>query len=122
MILVIAEQRDGKLNRASWEAIAAAQAAGGPVTVAVPGAGIDAVAAELAAADASEVIAVDVPALADYTADGYVTAFAALIGQLNPQRVFFTHTYQTRDFAPALAARLGRSLITDVTGIKNDAV
>src|SRR5690606_40393755 len=32
------------------------------------------------------------------------------------------HTYQTRDFAPALAARLGRSLITDVTGIKNDAV
>ena len=120
MILVIAEQRDGKLNRASWEAIAAAQAAGGPVTVAVPGAGIDAVAAELAAADASEVIAVDVPALADYTADGYVTAFAALIGQLNPQRVFFAHTYQTRDFAPALAARLGRSLITDVTGIKNE--
>ena len=120
MILVIAEQRDGKLNRASWEAIAAAPAAGGPVTVAVPGAGIDAVAAELAAADASEVIAVDVPALADYTADGYVTAFAALIGQLNPQRVFFAHTYQTRDFAPALAARLGRSLITDVTGIKNE--
>ncbi len=25
MILVIAEQRDGKLNRASWEAVAAAQ-------------------------------------------------------------------------------------------------
>ena len=25
MILVVAEQKDGKLNRASWEAIAAAQ-------------------------------------------------------------------------------------------------
>ena len=37
MILVIAEQREGTLNRASWEAIAAAQAAGGPVKVAVAG-------------------------------------------------------------------------------------
>jgi electron transfer flavoprotein alpha subunit len=120
MILVIAEQREGKLNRATWEAIAAAQAAGGPVTIALPGSGVDAVAAELAAAEAAEVVAVDAPALADYTADGYVTALAALIGQLNPQRVFFAHTYQTRDFAPALAARLGRSLITDVTSIKNE--
>jgi electron transfer flavoprotein alpha subunit len=120
MILVIAEEREGKLNRASWEAIAAAQAAGGPVTIAVPGSGVDAVAAELAAAEATEVVAVDAPALADYTADGYVTALAALIGQLTPQRVFFAHTYQTRDFAPALAARLGRSLITDVTGVKNE--
>ena len=29
MILVIAEQRDGKLNRASWETIVAAQQMGG---------------------------------------------------------------------------------------------
>jgi electron transfer flavoprotein alpha subunit len=28
------------------------------------------------------------------------------------------HTYQTRDFAPKLAARLDRALVTDVTGIK----
>ena len=28
------------------------------------------------------------------------------------------HTYQTRDFAPKLAARLDRALITDVTGVK----
>ena len=46
MILVIAEQREGKLNRASWEAIAAAQAAGGPVTIALPGSCVDSVAAE----------------------------------------------------------------------------
>lgn len=121
MILVIAEQRGGALNRASWEAIAAAQQAGGPVKVAVLGSGVDGLAAELAAADAQEVIAVDAAALGDYTADGYVAALAALIGQEQPARVFFAHTYQTRDFAPALAARLGRSLITDVTGIKGDA-
>jgi electron transfer flavoprotein alpha subunit len=120
MILVIAEQRDGKLNRASWEALAAAQQAGGPVKVALPGSGIDGLAAELAAAEVDEVIAVDASPLGDYTADGYVTALAALIGQEQPDRVFFAHTYQTRDFAPALAARLGRALITDVTGIKAD--
>jgi len=120
MILVIAEQREGTLNRASWEAIAAAQQAGGPVTVALLGSSVDAVAEELAAAEAQEVIAVDAPALGDYTADGYVAALAALIGQENPERVFFAHTYQTRDFAPALAARLGRALITDVTAIRDD--
>ena len=120
MILVIAEQREGKLNRASWEAIAAAQQAGGPIKVAIVGAGIDAVANEVAAAEAAEVIVVDNPALEHYTADGHVLALAALIQQEQPSHVFFAHTYQTRDFAPALAARLQRSLITDVTAIKKD--
>jgi len=118
MILVVAEQREGKLNRASWEAIAAAQHLGGEVKVALTGSGIGAVAAELAAAEAAEVIVVDTPALAGYTADGYVTALAALVGQEQPAHVFFAHTYQTRDFAPALAARLGRALITDVTAVR----
>ena len=39
MVLVVAEQRDGTLNRASWEAVAAAQHAGGPVKIALLGAG-----------------------------------------------------------------------------------
>ena len=120
MILVIAEQRDGKLNRASWEAIAAAQQAGGEIKVAVAGANLEAVGGELAAAEAAEAILVDAPALEHYTADGYVTALAALIQQENPSHVFFAHTYQTRDFAPALAARMQRSLITDVTAIKQE--
>lgn len=120
MILVIAEQRDGKLNRASWEAIAAAQQAGGPVTVALAGSGIDALAGELAAAEVEEVIAVDAAPLAEYTADGFVAALAELIAAESPSHVFFVHTYQTRDFAPALAARLGRSLITDVTGLRTE--
>ncbi len=118
MILVIAEQRDGKLNRASWETIAAAQQAGGPVKIALAGGGIDAAASELAAADVAEVIAVDAAVLTDYTADGYVMALAALIEAEKPDLVFLPHTYQTRDFAPALAARLGRTLITDVTAVK----
>ena len=118
MVLVIAEQRGGRLNRATWETIAGAQQAGSPVTIAVLGAGADTAGAELGAADAAEVIVVDAAAAAEYTADGYVLALAALVAQEQPILVFLPHTYQTRDFAPALAARLGRALVTDVTAIK----
>jgi electron transfer flavoprotein alpha subunit len=118
MKLVIAEQRDGKLNRATWETIAAAQQAGGPIRIVVLGSGVDAVAAELAAADAAEVLVLDGPALAQYTADGFVSALAALLATEEATHVFFPHTYQTRDFAPALAARLERALVTDVTAVK----
>lgn len=117
-LLVAAEQRDGKLNRTSWETIAAAQQAGGPVTIAVAGSGIDAMASELAAADVAGVIVADDPRLANYTADAYVLALQQVIAAEQPSHVFLPHTYQTRDFAPALAARLGRPLVTDVTAIK----
>jgi electron transfer flavoprotein alpha subunit len=120
MILVVAEQREGKLNRASWETIAAAQQLGGDLKIAVIGSGVDALAGDLAAAEAAEVIAVNADALEDYTADGYVVGLSALIEAEGPSHVFFPHTYQTRDFAPALAARIGRALITDVTAIKQD--
>ena len=118
-ILVVAEQRDGKLNRASWETIAAAQKAEeGSVSLAVLGSGVDAVASEVAAADVAGVVLVDDPQLAQYTADGYVQALQQLIGAEQPSHVFLPHTYQTRDFAPALAARLDRPLIADVIGLK----
>jgi electron transfer flavoprotein alpha subunit len=118
MLLVVGEQRGGKLNRATWEAVAAAQSAGDEIKVVLVGGSAAAVAAEIAAADVAEVIVAEAAALADYTADGYVTALAALIEQLKPSLVVFPHTYQTRDFVPALAARLGRALVTDVTAIK----
>jgi electron transfer flavoprotein alpha subunit len=118
MVLVVAEQRDGTLNRASWEAVAAAQQTGAPVKVAILGAGVDAVAAELATAAVDEVIVVDHAALSGYTADGHVLALVALIAQEQPERLFVAHTYQTRDFVPALAARLGRALVADVTAFR----
>jgi electron transfer flavoprotein alpha subunit len=120
MILVIAEQQGGVLNRASWEAVAAAQQAGGPVKVAVAGHGVAAVAQELAAAAVTEVIALESPALEAYTADGTIAALAGLIGQEQPDVVCLAHTYRTRDFAPALAVRLGRALVTDSVGTKAD--
>jgi len=117
-VLVIAEQRDGKLNRATWEAVAAAQQVQGGVLIAVLGSGVEALATELAAAATSGVIVVDDPQLAHYTADAYVQAVEHLIKAETPSHAFLPHTYQTRDFAPALAARLSRPLVSDVVGIK----
>jgi electron transfer flavoprotein alpha subunit len=121
MILVISEQKDGKLNRATLETIAAAQHAGSAVKVAVLGSAVDAVAGEVAAADVAEVIVVDDAALANYTADGFVQAVQGLIAAESPDLVFFPHTYQTRDFAPALAARLQRPLITDCVALRGNS-
>jgi electron transfer flavoprotein alpha subunit len=120
VILVIAEQRSGKLNRASWEAIAAAQQLGdAAVTIAVLGSQLDSVAAELRSAQVLEVVTIDQAVLEPYTPDGYTAALQQAVEQLNPSLVFLPHTYQTRDFAPKLAARLDRALVTDVTAIKN---
>ena len=121
MILVIAEQRDGTLNRASWEAIAAAQqlAAGAPVKVAVAGTGVAGVAADLAQAAVVEVLTLDDPQLGTYTADAFVHALQQVIAAEAPAHVILPHTYQTRDFSATLAARIDRALVTDVTAIRN---
>lgn len=122
MILVVAEQRDGKLNRATLETVAAAQAlAGGDqIKAVVLGQSVGAVAQELADA-VSEVLLVEHAALAIYTPDAFATAVQQVVASAKPTYVLFPHTYQTRDFAPVAALRIGGALITDVTGINGTA-
>ena len=121
MILVIAEQARGKLNRATWETVAVAQQlpGGQPITIVVPGSRLDGVASELAAARVQEIVTIDHPALASYTPDGHTAALQQVINQMSPSLVLLPHTYQSRDFAPKLAAGMHRALITDVTAIKS---
>src|SRR5207247_7524602 len=122
MILVIAEQRDGKLNRATWESIVGAQQLAleirAPIGVRVPGTGTSGPAAELAAAAVQEVVTLESAALEPYTPDGFTAALQDAIARLPATHVLLPHTYQTRDFAPKLAARMDRALVTDVTAIK----
>ncbi len=120
MILVIAEQRGGTLNRATWEAVAAAQHLAGdrPITIAVAGSGVDAAANELRAAAVHEIVTVDHRALDSYTPDAYTIAFEQVVARLSPSLVVTAHTYQARDFVPKLAARLDRALVTDVVATK----
>ncbi len=122
MILVVAEQRDGRLNRASWEVVAAAQrlaakTGGAPIKVALLGGDLAAAAGELSAAAVAEVLTVEQAALEPYTADGFVAALAQLVAGQAPTYVLFPHTYLARDFVPKLAARLDRALVADVVSL-----
>jgi electron transfer flavoprotein alpha subunit len=121
-ILVIVETgRDGKLARISWEALAAGQKLGQltgmPVDAAVAGSAVAALAAEIAAKMPGTVHCVEHPLLGQYTADGYQLAFKQLIEAAQPAYVLLPHTYQVRDFAPALATALGTVLVSDVVSI-----
>ncbi|WP_158751086.1 electron transfer flavoprotein subunit alpha/FixB family protein [Acidobacterium sp. S8] len=123
-ILVVAEQREGKLNRVSFETIAGAQAIakemGWTVEVVLAGSGIASLAQELAGKAVVRVYALEAPVLATYTSDAYVFALKQLIQDKQPKLVLFPHTYQVRDFAPRLALALGRTLIADAIGYKHE--
>jgi electron transfer flavoprotein alpha subunit len=79
-------------QRMSGEVLAAAQQFGSPVSA----------------------YSIDLP----YTADAYTAAAEELIRKVNPSLVVFGHTYQTRDYAPRVAARFGTVLISDVIAAK----
>ena len=122
-ILVILQQRsDNKIARINWEALTAAQRLGADVTAVILGADVKTAAAEIAAKAPSKVIAVEHPLLAPYTADAFVAALHRLIASENPAHIVFPHTYQVRDYAPALAARFNQVLISDVTAIAEGPV
>jgi len=123
-ILVVAEQRQGKWNNTSFETLAAAQqiavALSGTVSALVLGKGVDAPAGELAAKNVAEVLQVEHDLLESYTPDGYCVALKQAIELAKPDLVLFPHTYQVRDFAPKLAASLGKGMIGDCIAYRID--
>ena len=116
-ILVFIEHRDGVVSKTSLEAIAAAQSLGSQlqqqVSAVILGADPDAMAQQIAAYDLSKVVSASNAKLASYTPDGYTDAMEKVVRQLDPQLVVMSHTYLVRDFGPKLAARFGKSLISD---------
>ena len=120
-ILVFIEHRQGVINRTSYEAVAAAQqlgaATGQEVSAVVLGAD-NAFAQEVAGYKLARVISAENAKLADYTPDAYTEAFEQVVRARDPQYVILTHTYQVRDFAPKLAARFGKGLISDCIRMK----
>jgi electron transfer flavoprotein alpha subunit len=125
-VLVVMEQRSGAWNRMSFEALAAAQQLAAKLGVecsaVVLGAGIDSLASELASKKLAKIHTAQHDLLKAYTADGYVAVIEQLIKQSAPAFVLFPHTYQVRDFAPALATRFQQVLISDVIAIHDGPV
>ncbi len=123
-VLVITEQRDGKFNPTSFEALAAGQQIAaetqGRLAGVVIGKGVAALADELAKVKLDEAWLAEHELLEAYTPDSYTIALSQVIAQAKPDLILLPHTYQVRDFAPKLAASLGKGMIGDCVGYRNE--
>src|SRR5215831_8252381 len=110
-ILVVVEQREGRLNRVSWETITAAQAiaaaTGLTLEAAVLGSGTAQIASEIAATKVAKVYDIESPKLEPYTPDSFAAALKQFLTSKRPKLVLMPHTYQVRDFIPKLATSMG---------------
>lgn len=123
-ILVIAEHRQGQLNPASLEVIAAAVAlkeeSGHKVTVAVIAKSPDDFAGLVAKAGVDEVVKVPVP-VASFQSDIYEAAVLALADARKPAVIMCAHTVDAWGYAPAVAARGQFGCATDVFEMRFEA-
>src|SRR4051812_43538571 len=121
-VLILVEQREGRLNRVSFETITAAQAiakdTGWSLEAAVVGSDVSGIAAEVAKAKVGKVHAIECGACGKYTPDAYVAALKQFFLQHQFTLVLMPHTYQVRDFAPQLAASLNCTMIPDCIGYR----
>jgi len=124
-ILLITEQREGKWNSVSFETLAAAQQiaqqTGGTLAAAVIGKAVASLADELAGFQVDEVLLVEHDLLEKYTPDGFSIALRQTIESVKPDLVLLPHTYQVRDFAPKLAASMGKGMIGDCIGYRYES-
>ncbi len=123
-VFVIAEQRDGKIMKVSYELIGKARELandlGQDVIAVLIGSGIEAVAGDLAKAGADKVIVVDDPMLAEYVTEPYAKAVTAVIKANDPEIVLFGASSIGRDLAPRVSARIHTGLTADCTKLEID--
>jgi electron transfer flavoprotein alpha subunit len=123
-ILVVVEQREGKLNRVSWETITAGQAiaaaTGWALEAAVVGSGVNSIASEVAGKKVAKVYDIESPKLEPYSPDAFAAGLKQFLESRQPKLVLMPHTYQVRDFVPKLATAMGRTVISDCIGFKHE--
>jgi electron transfer flavoprotein alpha subunit len=123
-VLVVVEQREGRLNRVSYETLRGAQQLaaemGWTLEAAVLAANPADIANEIAKTKVAKVYALACAACEHYTPDAYAAALKQFVESKKPTLVLMPHTYQVRDFAPKLTTSLNRALISDAVGYRKD--
>jgi electron transfer flavoprotein alpha subunit len=121
-ILTFAEQRDGKLRRASLEVVSEAKrqagALGGPVATVVIGPGTEGLAGELASYGADKVYVFDDAAYAAYATEAWAKAVASVIEETKPSVVLFPATAMGKDLAPRVAAKVDAGMASDCVALE----
>lgn len=121
-ILVVAEVRGGELRKVALEAVTAARAlaaqlGGATVHALLPGgAGIGAKASALAEHGADAVHVLEHDGYALYNPEALTATIVQCMQRGAYTHVLFSATSHGRDLSPRVAARLGVSLLPDITG------
>jgi len=117
--LVFIEQRDGKIRKASLEALSLARRlSGGPVAAVLPGKSVTPLAKDLGKYGAATVYVADREDLALYSNKGYVGALDAATKKASPDAVLIAATSMGKDVAPRFAARHDVSALADVMDLR----
>lgn len=121
-LLVVAEQREGKLASVTLESLTAARGLlseiGGALAVAIAtGSGAEAMVAEAARYGAEKAYLAEDPELEVFRSGPYTDAAMAAIEAASPKAVLFANTGSGRDVASRCARRLGVGLLGDVTRV-----
>ena len=121
-VYVVAEQRDGKVMKVSYELIGKARdladALEQDVVAVLMGSDIAEAAGELAKAGADKVIYVDDVMLKEYVTEPYAKALTAVIKANDPEIVIFGASSIGRDLAPRVSARIHTGLTADCTKLE----
>ncbi|MGE0614277.1 MAG: electron transfer flavoprotein subunit alpha/FixB family protein [Bacteriovoracia bacterium] len=118
--LIIAEHRDGKLKKSTFELIGATAAAGIETHAVLMGDGVAGLAAELGQYGAKKVHLVEDAALKFYSAEAYSKCVLEVAKSTTPDMILATHTPTGRDLLPHVSARLGVGLASDCNQVKFD--
>jgi electron transfer flavoprotein alpha subunit len=117
-IWVYAEVDNGKLEPVTLELLTKARDLGSVEAVAL-GPGANDAAKQLGEYGAEIVYASDDDVYSDFVAQPHVHALAELIGENAPDMILFPMTYDSRDIAGRLSARLGSTLMSNVMDIES---
>src|SRR4051794_33511552 len=114
-VFVIAEHRDGRLKKSTFELLGASAAAGNETHAILLGDGVADMAKELGQYGAQKVHLGQNPALKYYTAEAYTQVIAEVLKGAGADIVLASHTPTGRDLLPHVAVRLNVGVATDCT-------
>lgn len=121
-VYVLAEQRDGNIQKVAFELVGEAtklaKDLNEQVVAILLGDGVTAKAEELIQHGADKVIVVDDPMLAKYATEPYAKAITAIIKEFDPEIVLYGATSIGRDLAPRVSARVHTGLTADCTKLE----
>ncbi|MCL1826515.1 MAG: FAD-binding protein [Candidatus Cloacimonetes bacterium] len=123
-VWVFAEQRDNVLSSVVYELLGKgrelADKRNTKLVAVLFGSDVNNLAMELVYCGADEVLAVDHPALKDFTDIPYTEAFVKLIEEFQPEIILAGATHIGRSFIPRVAVKVHTGLTADCTGLDID--